>query len=381
MKNTIPPNDILEQTENDSRNVNAEVSIQESNSTNSNNAIFKLENLIKIHHDFHQYIKNIDDPEKIYYDKKAVRTIYLIINNVYCANDNKLALINLNFQYDYAKTISNLLDYSLLVLIKCIDEEKNNETKEEKTQEETNVVSDEKKKVLNLCKNLMNTLRSYSNYSIKFCNKFHEYDGIRVLTNYVGSNKLLDYYVKESEKNDKTNFKTLNTIVRGSIGSFVNLSRVYDSFTFQYETEKCVEKIINFSQKLKDIFDNRMSAYVVLASICNDQEIDKFSDLKLVIPEIVDLIRKCSNLLKPDNKKNLKRFKVQLDEDKDDVYKICKIDYKGTTWHLVELLNSLYHMAVNDSIKYDIYYTHKMNEILRDICNNGNDIEIEYALK
>ena len=77
----------------------------------------------------------------------------LHINHIHiCSFHNLLhTLINLNFQYDYAKTISNLLDYSLLVLIKCIDEEKNNETKEEKTQEETNVVSDEKKKVLNLC--------------------------------------------------------------------------------------------------------------------------------------------------------------------------------------------------------------------------------------
>jgi hypothetical protein len=43
MKNSIPPSDIIEQTENDSNsstNVNADLSIQENNSTNSNNTIF-----------------------------------------------------------------------------------------------------------------------------------------------------------------------------------------------------------------------------------------------------------------------------------------------------------------------------------------------------
>jgi hypothetical protein len=354
---------------NSSENSNSKILIQESNSSVPNK-ISNLDNLIKIHHDFHQYIKNIDGPEKIYQDKKAVETIHLIIDNVYSAKDNKLALINLNFQYDYAKTISELLEYVLPILIKSINEEI--QTKEEKQPEE-------KKIVLSLVENLMNTLRSYSNYSVKFCNKFHEYDGIRVLTKYVTENTLLDYFVELSKKEDKTNFKNLNTIVRGSIGSFVNLCRSYDSFTYQYEKEQCVEKIINFSHKLKDIHDFRMSSYIVLASICNDQEIDKFSELKQVIPEIANLIRKCSNSLK--EKKVLHRFNVQLDEDSDEIYQICKINFKGTTWHLVELLNSLYHMAVNDSIKYDIYYTHEMNTILRDICNYGNETEVGYALK
>ena len=53
----------------------------------------------------------------------------------------------------------------------------------------------------------------------------------------------------------------------------------------------------------------------------------------------------------------------------------------GTIWHIIELLNALYHMSVNDTIKYDVYFTYKMNESLRDICYYGNRIEKEYSLK
>ena len=50
-------------------------------------------------------------------------------------------------------------------------------------------------------------------------------------------------------------------------------------------------------------------------------------------------------------------------------------------WHCVELLNSVYHLAVCDKIKNDVYFTFNMNDHLRTFIYNGNEIEIQYALK
>ena len=67
-----------------------------------------------------------------------------------------------------------------------------------------------------------------------------------------------------------------------------------------------------------------MLPFNYIASICNDNEIDKFPDLKQVVPEIVSLIVKCAKNIK--SGKSSIRFKVQLDENKDEVHDVCKIE-------------------------------------------------------
>ena len=55
--------------------------------------------------------------------------------------------------------------------------------------------------------------------------------------------------------------------------------------------------------------------------------------------------------------------------------------YATRAWNLLELLNSLYNLAVCDSVKFEIYETHQVGLYLKDIIFSGNDFEIEYALK
>lgn len=50
-------------------------------------------------------------------------------------------------------------------------------------------------------------------------------------------------------------------------------------------------------------------------------------------------------------------------------------------WNLIELLEALYRMSVNDSIKLSIYHTYSMREILRKLIFNGNEIEREFSLR
>lgn len=81
-------------------------------------------------------------------------------------------------------------------------------------------------------------------------------------------------------------------------------------------------------------------------------------------------------------KKNLVRIKVNLNEkNSNELHEIANLVGDLINWHLLELLEALYHMACNDTIKYEIYKTNKINFHLRRIIYNGNEIEIEYALK
>lgn len=77
----------------------------------------------------------------------------------------------------------------------------------------------------------------------------------------------------------------------------------------------------------------------------------------------------------------VKRMNIQLNEDSSEVGEVCRINFAKTVWHLVELADCLYHMAVNDSIKYDIYFTYEMSVHLRKIIFNGTLVEVTHSLK
>lgn len=51
------------------------------------------------------------------------------------------------------------------------------------------------------------------------------------------------------------------------------------------------------------------------------------------------------------------------------------------TWNIMELLEALYHMSVNDTIKKEIYETYDMKSCLKKLIVKGNDIEKSFSLK
>lgn len=101
--------------------------------------------------------------------------------------------------------------------------------------------------------------------------------------------------------------------------------------------------------------------------------------MKKVIPGIVKMIGKIAKTI--ETKKDLIRIKVNLDETSNETYKIAKTVTHRTVWHLIELIDALYHMSCSDTIKFEIYETNKMSVHLRSMINHGNATEIEYCLK
>ena len=46
-------------------------------------------------------------------------------------------------------------------------------------------------------------------------------------------------------------------------------------------------------------------------------------------------------------------------------------------WHFCELTEALYHLSVNDNIKFDIYETFHAKNNLKRVIYSGNEIEKE----
>lgn len=118
---------------------------------------------------------------------------------------------------------------------------------------------------------------------------------------------------------------------------------------------------------------------MLIASIISDEEIDKYPQIKKAIPQIANIIGRISIAIRENKYSEKTVDRVSLEYDKKEMF-ICRA-YGSRAWNLLELLDSLYNMAVNDSVKYEIYATHKIGAFLRDIIFGGNEFEVEYALK
>ena len=305
-------------------------------------------------------VENLKEPEKIFNDPTGVKSIFYINKTVAFTNENnRLDTLNLHCQsHNFTQLIIKQLHYMYSLVAENLTTE--NISKNDKTFQFTH--------------KCLEIVRHFTNYSMLFRNEFYELNGLNVLWKFINNDTLLDLYMKINAAQNVT-FIHLNRLVRGTLGILFNLSREYDNFSFKWKELNAFEVIFNLSEKIKRINDNQLTVYMLLASIASDDEIDKFEDLRLVIPEIVAIINKCTKCLKSD--KNLERVKVQLDGELKEIVRINL----SRSWNLVELLYALYHMGVNDSLKHEIYVKYRMSEQLNTIIFYGNQIEMEYSLK
>jgi hypothetical protein len=217
-------------------------------------------------------------------------------------------------------------------------------------------------------------VRTFSNYSLSFCIAFQESNGILLLSNIIKSKTLLEL----------KSLEIVLSLIRNCIGSLINFGRVNSNFMNEYRQANTVESLFVCSNQLgKTNNDIEIACFMALAFLVDDDEVTKFeNDIKKVIPGIVGIVRKIAKNFK-DKKSdyiNIKRVRIQLKEGDIDESEVASTDLAGTMWHLVEVLNGLYHLAVVDSIKGTIYFENKMCEYLRTFISYGNSVEIEHSL-
>jgi len=71
---------------------------------------------------------------------------------------------------------------------------------------------------------------------------------------------------------------------------------------------------------------------------------------------------------------------MELDDGENETVEVYCVNNLDTQWSLVNLLKALYHLAVHDKLKYEIYYKNHMSKYLKSLIFNGNAIEQEYSL-
>lgn len=90
-----------------------------------------------------------------------------------------------------------------------------------------------------LANTVLCTFRSYSNYSIKFCHLFHEFDGVQLLfdvikTNLIGSKAF-----------------------RSLLGALLNVARVHDEHLVKWSKTNCVQVILDLVKANEALEDTK----------------------------------------------------------------------------------------------------------------------------
>jgi hypothetical protein len=224
-------------------------------------------------------------------------------------------------------------------------------------------------------------LNSKAFSSIKFCNKFIENNGLKILFDFISCPVLVQNYVAYASCVENPKFISIDNVLRRSMGSLVCLARAYSNYKNNWKNTNAVTIFLNYLKTTKHILDNRIYACMASAFVADDDDIERLPTLREVIPDLARLVGLGAKSIKEN--KNLFRNQFELDDSDNEVAEICCVrdgDDGDTQWSLVNLLKALYHLGVHDKLKQEIYYKNHMRKHLKSIVYAGNDIEKVYAL-
>lgn len=140
-----------------------------------------------------------------------------------------------------------------------------------------------------------------------------------------------------------------------------------------------------------------MISYMTLANVFCDQDLEMLPDTKLVVKDIIRIIKIGADSIV--SKKNLTRSRVDLKSlttinpsieasslksshnTLGSAGEATVIIYNENRYNILELLDSLYKIAINDKMKYTLYEEFGMKKILKEIIMFGNEYEKEFATR
>lgn len=311
-----------------------------------------------------KYLDYLNKPLVILKDQKALDALKYTYVNSFMIKSPDIAKLSLKFKF--AKICIDVLKHLYEIISKIIDSNPLN-------------LIDDATNSKHLSSTLMLTaiLNSFTNYSTKFCDEIHRFDGLKPIFDFLSNKNILDYYIQISKNQIDQKFVLINGVMRALLGALLNLTKVHYLHKQVWKDSKAVLKLQNYLCA-EDIVDNKIAVHITLANIVDDDELVVLTESKDILKSITKIIGKCSESI--ETQKYLNRTKVQVGENELEEKLICSVIESGTEWNLIELTKALYHMALTDRMKYDIYSEYHIDKYLRTIIFNGNNDEKEVSL-
>lgn len=222
----------------------------------------------------------------------------------------------------------------------------------------------------------------------RFCTEFIKLNGVLILVKLLQQDTLIESFVtsvRESEQDEqnKKEVQMIEIMVRGSIGCLLSLSKFYASTKTKWPKKELnmMDRMFELSEKLKEIGDCQLAIYLLLAMIADESDTSRREYLrKYVTHDLIEIVgHLCDRLISIEEK--VQRIQLELNEANDDTREVCTLTVKKTIWHLIEMLDGIYNLSMNDSIKYDMFNTYRLGQYLKGIVRTGNEVECEHAVR
>jgi hypothetical protein len=177
--------------------------------------------------------------------------------------------------------------------------------------------------------------------------------------------------------NDTEFYNDCNNLIKSGIFiiSLNWISKVADDYKHIWNSLSSIETLLNFTCKNNNW---KVTTYGTIANIAFDNDIEKISEIHLIINKFTKLMSDCIN--NPDGK--LKQQFVddnnQVDEF-DVLYKIVIESHEISA--ITGILFCLYRLSINEKIKLNIFKSDNFIISLKKLIFNGINVEKQYALQ
>ncbi len=217
----------------------------------------------------------------------------------------------------------------------------------------------------------------YSEISTQFQKKFHESGGSVILLKYLNN----EAFVKRCLELDQFKPKGI-WILKSMIHVVHNLTKIAADGSMKKDWEEigANEKLTKFTRLTPNITELTLPAYMALANILNEKEIEALesNNIEMLTSVLKYLELGTRSILTGEN---LNRIKIQ-NASSQSIIEAAIIFVDGFyAYNIIELLEALYKLCINDKMKFKMYHEMNLKMLLKTICLNGNEYEKEYATK
>lgn len=322
-----------------------------------------------------RYFYHLNKSSRIIGDTKALTALNFLLTHA----DHRLVndIIQFGIKFDAQKVFIAVLENIFQRLIKFYTQSSNSSGGD----------TDEhliRNKIGTLVVGVMtiNLTEKYTQKSIKFCKKFQQDNGVRILFNILNNRKIQEHFVKSTKHQTGQEFILLKNLLRSILFCLYNLSKYSLGFALKWKECNAVKNFLFYFEKNTLVMDVRINIGLSVANVVDEHDLVHALDsanYKEIFTTLARMVSITSKKIK--NRIDLNRIPIELDETPNTrIVECCVVDYKDTSWHFITILNAVYNLAQTNELRYCLYVEHKFEKYLREVIIHGNDVEVEYSL-
>ena len=206
--------------------------------------------------------------------------------------------------------------------------------------------------------------------------------GISIILGIIDSKEFRTQISQMEQRISKYSYKIATTIYSNCLSIIYTLiSKHSHEFKQQVIQQNAFTILMKVPESFETISDFRLKSYMSISNIFDEENVEQLVHIKSVTRELVGYTGACSGEI---NNKNLERFPVSFEDTEktgstDNETIIIQIN--ESFFYLIDFLDVLYHYAVIEDIKYEVYEICGMKKQLKMIILFGNSIEKEYSIR